>query len=251
MRPPSPQRDRAWREAERRGRRHVGHRRLAVAVGLLVLLLLGIGLGVGLGGRGGGTGASTTGSSVSASSTTTGSTTTAVTGATSSTGTTGTAGPQAQVFQAKLTGDSEVPPVTTSATGTLTLTVAADLSKVDYAVEVKDLHDLTVARLHEGKVGQVGDTIITLYPGPTKTGAFTGVVKRGTFTAADLTSPLAGKKISELVALLKSGSRRRRQFIHAVRRRGTQRRRLAMACSKLCRGRQESLYPSTPYSCNS
>jgi hypothetical protein len=110
------------------------------------------------------------------------------------------------VFQAQLGGDSEVPTVTTSATGTLTLTVAADLTKVDYVLEVKNLQNLAVARLHEGKAGQVGDTIITLYPGPTKSGAFTGVVKRGTFTAADLTGPLAGKKISALVALLKSGS---------------------------------------------
>ena len=202
------------RAAERRRRRRAGHRRLAVAVSLLVVLILAIGLAVGLGGRGGGAdtgaggGGSTTASGVSGGQSTTSSTTGGAAGrGTSSSSTSATAGSaQALVYQAQLSGASESPAVTTAATGTLTFTVAADRSNVSYVLSVKSLEDLTVARLHQGKAGQVGSSIATLYPGPAKSGAFTGLLKTGSLTASAFTGPLAGKTMSDLVTLLNAGS---------------------------------------------
>ncbi len=241
MRFPTSRSDPSRRDAERRRRRRAGHRRLAAAVGLLLVIALGIGLGVGLTGRGGATEGTTvaaggTGStsgtpstSISAGSGSTsptggggGVTTATVTGGQGSTtstvveeggqdGSTATtaAGPQAGApmsYRADLDGQSEVPAVATGATGTLTLTVAADRSKVDYVLEVSDIRSLTVARLHEGFPGENGDTIVTIYPGPGKSGLFSGVVTRGSFTAEALVGPLAGESILDLLDLLQAGA---------------------------------------------
>lgn len=224
--PPRSRSDPASRAAERRRRRRAGHRRLAIAVSLLALMILVIGLGVGLGGRGAGPGSGggdngTTSSSAGGPGSTEGSSTTTATGGVTSSSTTTTsaggagsssttssttAASGSLVYQAQLSGAGQVPAVDTAATGTLTLTVAADRSRVAYVLSVKDIRNLTVARLHQGKAGQVGATIATLYPGPTKTGTFTGVLASGSFTSSTLSGPLAGKSISNLVALLDSGS---------------------------------------------
>ena len=103
---------------------------------------------------------------------------------------------------APLFGQDEIPAVSTSASGTLTLTVAADGSSVHYVAKITGL---TVARLHEGKSGTSGATLLTLFSGPAKTGSFTGVLAQGSFTAANLGGPLEGKKVADLVALIKSG----------------------------------------------
>ena len=108
-------------------------------------------------------------------------------------------------YSAELSGANEVPPVTTSAGGTLTLMVAADDSSVHYQLRVSEISDLTVARLHEGGAGATGTTILTLYGGPTKAGVFSGVVTQGSFTAAQLLGPLTGKTIADFLALVKSG----------------------------------------------
>jgi hypothetical protein len=115
--------------------------------------------------------------------------------------TTTTTAPGPLTFTAQLTGDQQVPPVDTSASGTLTFVIADDGSKVDYELSVTNLVDLTVARLHEGAVGEEGDTIITLYDGP-RTGTFTGVIAEGSFTASDLEGPLKGKTIRDLVTMI-------------------------------------------------
>ncbi len=109
-------------------------------------------------------------------------------------------------FVAQLTGAEAVPAVTTDATGTLTMTVAEDGASVDYVFEVDNLSDLTVARVRVGAAGTSGDEILTLYPGPTIVGSFSGVVAEGSFTAAQLLGPLAGKTIADLVALLETGT---------------------------------------------
>ncbi len=96
-------------------------------------------------------------------------------------------------YVARLSGAESVPAVTSDATGTLTFTVAADGLSVDYVFEVSSLTDLTIARLRVGAQGAIGDGILTLYPGPTIAGAFSGVVAEGSFTAAQLLGPLQGQ----------------------------------------------------------
>jgi outer membrane lipoprotein-sorting protein len=143
-------------------------------------------------GCGGGTGSTTTTSSG-------GGTTSLVQQSTST-----TAG-VALVYTALLKGANEVPAVKTSATGTLTLTVAPDGSSVEYVLTIKKLTNITVARLREGKPGASAGALVSLYDGPTKSGAFTGTLAKGTITAKDLGGPLKGKTIADLVDLIESG----------------------------------------------
>jgi outer membrane lipoprotein-sorting protein len=104
-----------------------------------------------------------------------------------------------------LTGANEVPAVKTSATGTLTLTVSADGSAVDYVITLKKLSNVTVARLRQGEPGASTGVLVTLYDGPTKSGVFSGTLVEGSFTDADLEGPLKGKTIADFVDLVESG----------------------------------------------
>jgi hypothetical protein len=61
----------------------------------------------------------------------------------------------------KLTGAEETPPVTTSASGTGTITIAADKS-VSGTIKTMGI-DGTVAHIHVGAPGQSGPPIITLH----------------------------------------------------------------------------------------
>jgi hypothetical protein len=135
------------------------------------------------------------------------STTTTATGGSETTTTSTTAAPTDSrlTFTAQLTGDEEIPAVSTSATGTLTFTVADDGSKVDYVFRVTDLVGVQIARLREGKSGENGDAIMILYDGP-KTESFSGILAQGSFTAADMEGPLKGKTIEDLVTLILADS---------------------------------------------
>jgi hypothetical protein len=67
---------------------------------------------------------------------------------------------------------------------------------------------VTGVHIHSGKQGQNGPVIAGLF-NPSKSGPPTGTIngqlKKGTLTSADLSGPLAGKQISNLVNLIKSG----------------------------------------------
>jgi hypothetical protein len=63
-------------------------------------------------------------------------------------------------LKVKLTGAEETPPVTTSASGTGTITIAADKS-VSGTIKTTGI-DGTVAHIHVGAPGQSGPPIITL-----------------------------------------------------------------------------------------
>jgi hypothetical protein len=87
-------------------------------------------------------------------------------------------------FSGALDGASEVPPVTTTATGTFTLNL--DGSSVDYRLEVRSISDVTAAHIHSGTPGVNGPVRVTLFGGPT-TGPMDGVLAEGTFETADVT----------------------------------------------------------------
>lgn len=75
-----------------------------------------------------------------------------------------------------------------------------------YTLSVKDIENVTAAHLHMGKRTETGGPVIApLFLGPKKTGEFTGVLGEGTITDKDLTGPLSGKKISDLVKLMDAG----------------------------------------------
>jgi hypothetical protein len=190
------------RQQERRRRQQAGRRRLAVillVVAVVVVVILAVALS---GNRQPSNSTSTTLAESSESSTTT-----PGTGADGSTTSSTEAGaPAAVTFTADLGGGNEIPALTTAASGTLTLTVAADGTSVDYVLKVSGIISPTVARLHEGKIGATGATIFTIYGGPTKSGLYSGTIAKGSFNADDLVGPLKGKTVDDLVAMIQADS---------------------------------------------
>lgn len=119
---------------------------------------------------------------------------------------TSTTAPSVSVYVAELSGDQEVPPVKTASTGRLTLTIDRARSRADFVLEIKGLQNASVARIYEGKPGEEGDAVATLFAGPTKPGPYEGKLAEGTLSNADLSGTLAGKTLADLADLIESGS---------------------------------------------
>ena len=141
--------------------------------------------------------------------TSTGATTTSSTAViTSTTGTsapTGVTAVPGKTYAAELAGRDVVPAVNTAATGSATFTVDATGTRMNFVLSVSNITDAIASRVHVGKAGSNGPGVLILYPGPTISGAFTGNVSGGTFTASALFGQLTGKTIADFVALITSG----------------------------------------------
>lgn len=109
-----------------------------------------------------------------------------------------------QIYQAKLSGSSEDPPVKTGASGDAKFTVKSDGKTVEYTINVKDMDQVTGAHIHKGKSNENGQVVATLFNPSKPAGKINGHLASGTFTASDLEGPLKGKQISDLVDLIKN-----------------------------------------------
>ena len=98
-----------------------------------------------------------------------------------------------QLFEANLSGASEVPAVDTMASGRAVLAVSADQSMLYYRVMVHDISGVTKAHIHQGGVSENGSSIITLFNG------------EGTF---DEDNPVSGSAAltAEQLATLQAGN---------------------------------------------
>lgn len=108
-----------------------------------------------------------------------------------------------EVFIASnMTGANEVPPVNSMASGTTTL--VNNQTFIDYDVSVSDLYNATSAHIHQGKAGENGPIVVTLYetadPFPGLFGGYSGNI-----TSSILEGPLKGKQLSDLVELMNNG----------------------------------------------
>jgi CHRD domain len=138
---------------------------------------------------------------------------------------TATAGPSSssssssgKEFSARLTGDKEVPPVNTDATGRIKLTANRQQDALGYQLSVSNLNGVvTAAHIHRGSAGTNGPIVANLNIQGTFAGASasasaggdgsatTSTSTGGTITSADLKGPLVGKHVSDLVQLIKDG----------------------------------------------
>lgn len=110
-------------------------------------------------------------------------------------------------FTAHLSGDEEVrtPPVETTAQGQAKLQFSADGSSAAYRVNVAQLADVVGAHLHMAPAGANGPVVVVLLPAPVG-GDVNGVLVTGSFTAADLVGPLAGRPLGDLRAAIGAGN---------------------------------------------
>ena len=108
-------------------------------------------------------------------------------------------------YKAMLTGKDIIPPVETPATGEATFTLSKDGKELTYTLAVKDIENATAAHIHAGKKGENGGPLAGLFAGPKKEGMYSGELAKGTITDKDLKGPLAGKKVKDLVKIIKDG----------------------------------------------
>ncbi len=111
-----------------------------------------------------------------------------------------------QKFTAKMTGKEEVPPHDTKATGSAEFTLSADGKTMSYKVDVMNIDKVTMAHIHQGKVGENGPPVVWLFNSSSSpTGPMNGMLSQGKITSNDLVGPLKGKQMSDLVKLINDG----------------------------------------------
>lgn len=112
-------------------------------------------------------------------------------------------------FGAHLSGDQEVPPADTQATGQAIFKLSKDGSTLAYKVMVANIQNVTMAHIHMAAAGQNGGVVVWLYPsGPPPQlipGKSSGILVEGTITAGDLVGNLAGEALEALVAEMAAG----------------------------------------------
>jgi hypothetical protein len=110
---------------------------------------------------------------------------------------------QNEKFNAKLSGQEEVPSVQTTASGMAWFKPMQD--KVWFKLNVTDMQGVTQAHIHTGKQGENGPPVVTLYKSDTPQ-PINGKLAYGNITANLLEGPMKSKQISDLATAMSNGS---------------------------------------------
>jgi hypothetical protein len=113
---------------------------------------------------------------------------------------TSSASAQDQKFTADLTGQEEVPPTNSQATGMAEFTVMGD--SVEYTVNASNIQGVTAGHIHSGKQGENGPVVVTLFSNDSPTNE---VLETGSITPDKLEGPMAGKQLTDLAAAMSNG----------------------------------------------
>ncbi|MBI5008292.1 MAG: CHRD domain-containing protein [Bacteroidia bacterium] len=109
-------------------------------------------------------------------------------------------------FRAHLTGDQEVPPRDTQATGEAVFQLSKDGLSLSYKIIVANLDNLTMSHIHVANEGFNGPVVAWLYPpsppAVLKPNTTNGILQEGVLTKVNLSGSLAGKELSDLLALM-------------------------------------------------
>jgi hypothetical protein len=105
-----------------------------------------------------------------------------------------------------MTGASEVPPVTTPARGAVKFNLSRDGSTLQYKLTAARIRNVVGAHIHVAQPGVDRPIVVDLMdPAGTKIGR-RKTTMRGVITAADLTGPMAGLTLADLVAQMNAGA---------------------------------------------
>ena len=103
---------------------------------------------------------------------------------------------QNEKFKAKLKGENEVPPVTSSATGKAKFKVKDDV--ITSKINITGITDVTMAHIHAGKEGQNGEPVVDLLKTGNVSKSGNWNIIQGEITASDLQGAMAGKTLQDL-----------------------------------------------------
>lgn len=111
-----------------------------------------------------------------------------------------------------LDGGGENPPNASRGQGQAIFRIRDDGSSVEYKLIASNIDNAFMGHIHLAPAGVNGPIVVWLFPSttpgvtaPLGGGRIDGVIAQGTFTAADLTGPLAGHPLSELLDAMRSG----------------------------------------------
>ncbi|MEM9303389.1 MAG: spondin domain-containing protein [Pseudomonadota bacterium] len=114
-------------------------------------------------------------------------------------------------FAAELSGDQEVPPVSTPSNGEATLIVVEDGERIDYSIDLRanqsngaPLSRITMAHLHLAPAGENGPVVVNLLPNVTGTLIPLSNIANS-ISADDLVGPLAGQRLLALIDAMAAG----------------------------------------------
>jgi hypothetical protein len=102
-----------------------------------------------------------------------------------------------------LSGAKERPtPVVSAASGSATFELLSNAT-IRYKVDVSALTGVTMSHIHVGVPDSAGAIVVTLFTSATPTGALSGTLASGTFTAANIQIP--GISMDSLLSLMRRG----------------------------------------------
>ena len=107
-------------------------------------------------------------------------------------------------FTTHLSGENEVPPNDSQATGQVIVKISKDETSVYYKLIVANLDNPVAAHFHWAPAGTNGGVVVPLYSGAPN-GVFNGVLAEGTITAENLRGVLEGGTISDLATQIRDG----------------------------------------------
>ena len=109
-------------------------------------------------------------------------------------------------LRAHLTGDQEVPPRETLATGEAVFQLSKDGKELRYKLIVANLENLSMSHIHVAQAGVNGPVVAWLYPSAPPAvllpGTTNGILNQGVITKDNLVGILAGHELSDLIDLI-------------------------------------------------
>jgi hypothetical protein len=109
-------------------------------------------------------------------------------------------------FRATLAGAEEVPPVTTTASGTADFTLSRTNDTLFVNITVAGLSNVRFGHFHTGARGANGAVVAFLVDPPTLTGPQTGRIGKQFITAANLSGTLLNQPLTALIDQIRAGS---------------------------------------------
>jgi hypothetical protein len=112
-----------------------------------------------------------------------------------------------EMFSATLSGAKEVPPVDTDAKGSAGFS-QPHFNNMSFGIQANGIEKVTAAHIHQGKEGDNGPIVVTLFKADntTGTGQVNGQLVGGSITNDMLEGPLQGKSVeTDLVKLIQDG----------------------------------------------
>jgi hypothetical protein len=103
---------------------------------------------------------------------------------------------QDQKFKAQLSGENEVPPVTTTADGKVKIKVKNDVIKSE--INVTGISDITGAHIYSGNKSENGEPIVDLMKSGNKSESDGRIIIQGEIDPSDFEGSMEGKTLTDL-----------------------------------------------------